>query len=213
MSLSTLTGTAGLVLGAMAGLLVGGLTTYVAWTWRADTIRDLETENERWKSSSIIAEQKAQTAQRDSQTAIDQLLKLLVETQDQYREKFDAISAQLESVASTTRRALSAPAVKLLNDGPSARRAEAHKDPLAILGLTPRPATAPAGPPADDDGSGASEYELARWVNFARCSHVRQKAVTEFLQGAVKAAPQCFEVVDDGGPDYWDETAMICARK
>jgi hypothetical protein len=213
MSLSTLTGTAGLVVGLLIGGAVAVGTTLTAWNWRAGQVEDLKLENERFKSSAIIANDKAEKAQKDSQIAVDQLLKLMVDDQKMYEEKFNAINQQVKEVASATKRAINAATVRLLNDGPSPSRAQANKDPLTILGLTAGKPPADPTRSAADDGSGASELELSRWVNFARCSHVRQKSLTDFLQGAIRAAPQCFEVVDDGGPDYSEETALICARR
>lgn len=220
MSLSTMTGAAGLGLGLAAGLFVGALTTYVAWTWKAETVRDLEHQVEQWTSNAAIAEQKAKKAQEDSQLAVDQLMKLLVENQQQYEKKFNDITTQISKVASATKQCLSPATVRLLNEDPRPSPTPSGKDPREILGLPARPPADPPGParppgksrpPTSDAGGatgplasvettleevgGASEYEVARWINFARKTYYEWKEITVFLQGAIRAAPQCFEIV------------------
>lgn len=212
MSLSTMTGAAGLALGVLAAGAVGAVTTTVAWKWQAATVAELKSENQRWQDAAGTAERQATRDQANSQFAVDRLIEMIGNRQDEYKVRFNEIDQNIDKVASTTIRCLRPPAVRLLDDSAGSSAAKANRDPGKVHDKNSRPAAAASGHPAkpavgrtttpavsstEDDGSGVSENEMTRWVNYARQTTAKLRDTEEFFQGVVVSSPHIFKIIPD----------------
>lgn len=176
------------------GLALGGVgalvSTTIAIKWQSGRIAELKLQNERYESAAIVGRQLSERDARLSQERIDDLGRALEKSRLELRESQIATLKDIERLTDPDRVSLSPRTVGLLNRRAGSDTSPKDTGPSPVPGFT--------SPSAADRGGyfGASERTVAKWVAFALKTDAELRETVMFLSGAIKAAPQCFEIVD-----------------